>query len=62
MEKLTDRQRMMLVFDHKVPDRVPIIDEPWDGTVSRWKREGMPNDADYRDFFGVDKIKRLTAN
>lgn len=55
MEKLTDRQRMMLVFDHKAPDRVPIIDEPWDGTISRWKREGMPGNTDYRDFFGIDK-------
>ena len=55
MEKLTDRQRMTLVFDHQAPDRVPIIDEPWEGTLSRWKREGMPCDIDYRDFFGIDK-------
>ena len=55
MEKLTDRQRMTLVFDHQAPDRVPIIDEPWEGTLSRWKREGMPDDTDYRDFFGIDK-------
>ena len=55
MEKLTDRQRMTLVFDHKAPDRAPIIDEPWDGTISRWKREGMPGNTDYRDFFGIDK-------
>lgn len=55
MKELTDRQRMQLVFAHQEPDRVPIIDEPWSGTISRWKREGMPEDTDYRDFFGIDK-------
>jgi len=47
------------MFDHKEADRVPITDQPWEGTVSRWKREGMPNDADWRDFFDVDKFEAI---
>jgi uroporphyrinogen decarboxylase len=41
---------------HKEADRVPITDGPWAGTVSRWKREGMPADADWREYFDVDKF------
>ncbi len=62
MKELTDRQRMTLVFDHQEPDRVPIIDEPWAGTISRWKREGMPEDTDYRDYFGIDKKFQLSVD
>lgn len=55
MEKLTDRQRMQLVFDHQEPDRIPVMDQPWEGTIRRWRSEGMPEDVDYRDYFGIDK-------
>ena len=56
MKELTTRERMKLVFDHKEPDRLPICDSPWAGTISRWQREGMPVGMDYRDYFGLDKI------
>lgn len=56
MKELTTRERMKLVFDHKEPDRLPICDSPWAGTISRWQREGMPRGMDYRDYFGLDKI------
>ena len=56
MKELTTHERMSLIFDHKEADRVPIWDIPWQGTLSRWRREGMPEGMDYRDYFGLDKI------
>jgi uroporphyrinogen decarboxylase len=50
------------MFAHEEADRVPIIDQPWEGTLARWKREGMPADADWRDFFGVDKLEMISVN
>jgi uroporphyrinogen decarboxylase len=47
------------MFEHREADRVPIVDDPWAGTLLRWKEEGMPADADWRDFFGVDKLERI---
>ena len=47
------------MFEHKEADRIPITDIPWDGTLARWKKEGMPHDADWRDFFQVDKLERI---
>ena len=52
---MTTKERMTRMYEHKEADRVPIIDSPWGGTLSRWKREGMPADMDWRDYFGVDK-------
>ena len=46
------------MFQHKEADRVPIIDSPWGSTIERWKREGMPADADPARFFGYE----LTGN
>jgi len=49
-------ERFSRMYAHKEADRVPIIDSPWAGTIRRWQREGMPAGADWRDFFGVDKV------
>lgn len=53
---------MTLVFRHEQPDRVPFWDSPWNGTISRWKKEGMPENftgENYFDYFGLDKIARI---
>lgn len=56
---MTSRERFLRMYEHKEADRVPIIDSPWSGTVRRWQREGMPKDADWRDFFDVDKVEGI---
>ena len=56
---MTSKERIQRMFDHREADRVPITDIPWAGTLERWKREGMPADADWRDFFQVDKIEKI---
>ena len=50
------------MFEHREADRVSITDEPWVGTLERWKKEGMPTGADWRDFFGVDKIETISVD
>ena len=30
--------------------------------MSRWRREGMPADADWRDFYGTDKSEGIWAD
>jgi len=59
MYKMTTHERFTRTFAHKEADRMPIIDEPWRGTIARWQREGMPANIDWRDYFEVDKVERI---
>ncbi len=53
---MTSRERFARMFDHREADRIPIIDGPWPATIERWHREGMPEGADYVDYFGLDRV------
>ena len=57
--KMTTHERFQRMYEHREADRIPIIDSPWNGTLSRWKREGMPENVDWRDFFDVDKVEPI---
>lgn len=59
---MTSKERFIRMYEHREADRIPIIDEPWAGTIRRWQREGMPADADWRDFFDVDKVERINVD
>lgn len=59
---MTTKERMLRMFEHKEADRVPIIDDPWNGTLHRWHQEGLPANVDWRDFFGVDKMANISIN
>ena len=59
---MTSKERIKHIFSHKEADRVPIADSPWAGTLSRWRKEGMPPDADWRDFFQIDKIETISVD
>jgi len=50
------------MFEHREADRIPVTDSPWRATVERWRREGMPADADYRKYFGLDLIVGIGAD
>ena len=56
---MTSKERFGRMFAHKEADRVPIVDGPWQGTLARWKNEGMPADADWHDYFDVDKTEMI---
>lgn len=55
-EKLTSRERFARIYQHKDADRIPIIDYPWESTIERWKREGMPENIDWVNYFGTDYV------
>jgi len=50
------------MFEHKEADRVPIYDSPWEGTIRRWHREGMPEGVSYVDYFDLDKIAHISVD
>ena len=52
---MTTYERFKRMFEHKEADRIPIIDNPWKGTIRHWHDEGMPKDVEWQDYFGVDK-------
>ena len=43
---MTSWERFKRMYEHREADRIPIIDEPWSGTLRRWRREGMPEGMD----------------
>ena len=53
---MTAYERFQRMFSHREADCIPIIDSPWAGTIRRWQNEGMPRDADWADYFGIDKV------
>jgi uroporphyrinogen decarboxylase len=56
MPQMTSHERISRMFRHTQADRVPIVDYPWGTTVARWRREGMPKDVNWRDYFDVDHV------
>lgn len=52
---MNTKERMNRIFSHRETDRIPITDVPWETTLKRWKREGMP-DVSFEEYFGLDKI------
>jgi uroporphyrinogen decarboxylase len=55
MTELTTRERFTRMFQHRAADRVPLLAAPWGTTLERWQREGLPAEADFREYFGLDR-------
>jgi len=53
-EELSSQERVRIAISRNVPDRVPIQDGPWRATVSRWRKEGLPENQEPGDYFGFD--------
>jgi len=51
---MTSRERVLRALNHQIPDRVPIQDSPWGATVSRWRKEGLPEDISPDEYFGYE--------
>jgi len=62
MKEMTTWERYTRTFAHQEPDRIPIIDSPWDATIERWQHEGMPSDISYADYFGLDHIADISVD
>ncbi len=56
MPEMSTWERYTRTFAHQQPDRIPIIDSPWEATIERWRREGMPDGENFVDFFALDRI------
>ena len=60
--EMTSQERFRCMFEHREADRVPITDGPWNSTIERWRREGMPEDVHYADFFDIDHVAGLQVD
>ena len=54
MSHMNSHERFRRMFAHQEADRIPIIDSPWDATIERWQREGMPAEMSFVDYFDLD--------
>jgi len=59
MAQLTSHERFRRMYEHREADRVPIVDGPWEATIERWRREGMPEDVSFVDYFGLDHMAHI---
>ena len=54
---MTGYERIKATIEHEKTDRIPIaLAVPWQHTIARWHKEGMPEDADANEFFGIDDV------
>lgn len=56
-ERMNPRQRWRCALEHRESDRVPIHDSPWDATVDRWRKEGLPPSISASDYFGYEMVR-----
>ena len=62
MKRMTSRERFTRMFEHREADRIPIQVGPWKTTIERWRREGMPEDADVADYFDLDHVTNIESS
>ena len=54
---MTSRERILAALDRRLPDRLPMCETTiWPETLTRWREEGLPADADIEAYFGLDRI------
>ena len=49
--RMTSRERVLHALRHEEADRVAIQDAPWNTTVARWRKEGLPLKTSPAQFF-----------
>ena len=59
---LSSRERIGRMYEHAEADRIPVLDSPWEATLERWRREGLPDGADCHDVLDLDHITYLRAD
>ncbi len=53
---MTSQERIKLALQHKEADRVAIHDGPWETTIVRWHREGLPADETPFTYFKYEML------
>ena len=56
MVEMKTNERMKLIIEHKEADRCPIVDYPWKSALVRWRKEGMPENVSFEEYFNIDKF------
>ncbi len=59
---LTSKERILRAIEHKSADRIPIMEIPWDATIQRWHKEGLPDGVPWWQFFGVDHVAEMNVD
>ncbi len=59
---MTSYERILAMFEHREADRIPLTDQPWEGTLARWHREGLPANETWDEHFGFDVFGYLGAD
>ncbi len=62
MGEMTSRERFQRAYDRTGPDRAPMLDQPWATTLTRWRSEGLGEDVDWRECFGLDLTAQIGAD
>lgn len=53
---MTSQERITLALQHKEADRIAIQDGPWETTIRRWHKEGLPENESPFNFFKYEMI------
>ncbi|MCL1887302.1 MAG: hypothetical protein FWF96_00315 [Kiritimatiellaeota bacterium] len=53
---MTTHERYKRMYEHRDADRVPVIENPWAATIERWRREGLPENVPFTEYFDLDPI------
>lgn len=51
---MTARERFRTILARKIPDRIGYYDSFWGETITRWRKEGMPEDISPDDYFNTE--------
>ena len=61
---MNDRERFLRIMRYEPVDRLPVIAfEPYEeDALKRWRREGLPEDRDPREFLGMSRLVHVPLN
>ena len=48
---MTSRERVLKALKHEEADRIAIQDSPWQATITRWRKEGLPPEIPVEEYF-----------
>ena len=58
--RITSRDRVRAALEHRQLDRIPMIETLfWPQTIERWHKEGLPEDVDISEYFGLDRFENF---
>ena len=62
MTDMTSRERFQKMLDHREADRIPVVAGPWNATIERWQKEGLPEETTYVEYFDLDHVASIRVD